>query len=89
MNAIIERLEHSNFIRLRLGVGCDPDKNDEDYVREPFTIKNQDQDRFGYTLDVAGQAIQHYFAFEDLKITKKLFGMSKKLPKTLRTVIND
>ena len=71
---------------MRLGVGRDTEKNDMDYLREQFGVKNHEQDKFGYTLDVAGQAIQHLFAFEDLKLTKKMFGMSRKLPKTLRPV---
>lgn len=42
----------------------------------------------GYSLDLVGQALQNYFAFEDIKFTKKKFATSKKIPSKLRNVLN-
>jgi hypothetical protein len=53
---------------------------------KPFSIENREIELFGYALDLTGQAIQHFIAFGDFKATKKKFGATRKLPKTLRQV---
>jgi hypothetical protein len=61
-------------------------EKDEEYLLKPFSIENREIELFGYALDLTGQAIQHFIAFGDFKATKKKFGATRKLPKTLRQV---
>jgi peptidyl-tRNA hydrolase len=74
-----------DFVRLRMGIGRSSQISDEQFVLESFSEQNNEIDLFGHTLDVTGQAFQHYIAFGDIKATKKKFA-SKKLPKQLRKV---
>jgi hypothetical protein len=69
-----------------MGVGLPSDGSSEDAYLIENMKPSKEMDLFGYCLDISGQAVQHYTAFNDIKATKKKFSNSKKLPKELRHV---
>jgi hypothetical protein len=71
---------------LRLGVGQPTAGQSEESFMVQQVKLGKDMDLFGYCFDLAGQAVQHYAAYSDLKLTKKKHANSKKLPNELRSV---
>ncbi|KAI8914566.1 peptidyl-tRNA hydrolase-domain-containing protein [Gorgonomyces haynaldii] len=82
---IVTKINTDKFVRLRLGIGR-PDKAEEEinYLASVFPEGSKEVDLMGFALDTAGQALQHYLAFNDVKASKKKYASSKKLPKQLR-----
>ena len=80
-NTLASTIKTSAFIKWRLGVG-QPQATAAEYLAGAF--EGQEVDLFGYALDLAGQAFQHFICFGDVKATKKKFANSRKLPKNLR-----
>ncbi|KAJ3302841.1 hypothetical protein HDV03_004530 [Kappamyces sp. JEL0829] len=73
----------NEFVRIRMGLGQPSQPSLDAFLLEVIQ-PSKEMDVFGYCLDVTGQAVQHYAAFQDLKATKKKHGNSKKLPSSLR-----
>jgi PTH1 family peptidyl-tRNA hydrolase len=85
LKSIIASLGTSNFSRIGLGIGKPETKELEiAHLYEIFGTLNRETDLIGLGLDTAGQAIQHFVAFNDLKATKKRYCSSKKVPKDLK-----
>lgn len=87
--SIVQALQTTGFVRLRVGIGkpSDPKTSLENYAVEVFGKDDpKETDMFGFALDQTAQALQHLAYLGDPKKTKKKFA-SKKLPKSLRKVL--
>jgi len=85
MERIITQLQTSSFLKWRLGVGRPNNgATQSDHLNQEIPERTKEMHLFGYSLDVCGQAFQHYLAMNDLKLTKKKYAGAKKMPSNLR-----
>ncbi|KAF9900591.1 hypothetical protein BX616_002553 [Lobosporangium transversale] len=79
-------LETTDFVRFRLGVGKPPSGSPTtipQWVLGPFSRDNKEMDLFAYLMSHTTQALLNFVQTNDLKLCKKKFASSKKLPSRL------